>query len=84
MDQGFEEYKPPTDASTVRVAAKKMTACVLAYKICRAKIQSFYKEKQSAKVVIAVKGESTVADLNEYLKEGDADEVDAMTILVLR
>ncbi len=34
------------------------------------------KEKQSAKVVGAVKVESAVADINEYLEEGDPDEND--------
>ncbi len=76
MDQGFQEYKPATDASTVRVAAKKMTAHVpVCKKIC-ARMQQKEKGKQSAG---AFKGESAVAYLNEYLEEGDPDEVDGQS-----
>ncbi len=76
MDQGFQEYKPATDASTVRVAAKKMAARVLARKKFRAKMQQNGNQKQSAKIVNAIESESAIEDLNEYLAEGEADDID--------
>ncbi len=88
MDQGFTEFKPATDKSTVRVAARKMAKRVEARKLMKKKEQ----QKEVASVALAntnydnnsssnnisssgVREDRThVDDLEEYLEEeGDAD-----------